>query len=90
MRQHGENFSIFLSSIIGTYSIEHFNDILDTILLVISILNISIVLGFKLYRYIKNDGKIDKEEAKDLSQDIETLAGNIQKLNNKEGGQNEE
>ena len=87
--QHGENFSIFLSSIIGAYSIENINDILNTILLIISIVNISIVLGLKAYRYIKNDGKLDNAEKEDLKQDFEELQENVTKLKNKEGERNE-
>lgn len=88
MRNFGENFSIFISSIIGTYSLENFNTIIDTILLIISILNISIVLIFKICRYLKNDGKIDKEEAKDIKKDLIEIADNVKKLN-KEGENND-
>ena len=82
--KHGENFSILISSTIGAYSIEHLNDVLDTILLIISIANILTVLVFKLCRYLK-DGKLDKEEIKDLKQDASMLVDEVQKLEEKEG-----
>lgn len=82
--RHGENFSILISSICTTYSIEHFNDILDTILLIISLLNLSIVLATKFYRYMK-DGQIDEEEAKDLKQDLEEGKKIVETIKKKEG-----
>ena len=82
--RHGENFSILISSICTTYSIEHFNDILDTILLIISLLNLTIVLATKFYRYMK-DGHIDEEEAKDLKQDFEEGKKIVETIKKKEG-----
>lgn len=82
--KHGENLSILISSTIGAYSIDHFNDILDTILLIISIANILTVIFFKIYRYLK-DGKLDKEEIKDLKQDAYEVIDDLHKLKDKEG-----
>ena len=82
--RHGENFSILISSICTTYSIEHFNDILDTILLIISLLNLTIVLATKFYRYMK-DGHSDEEEAKDLKQDFEEGKKIVETFKKKEG-----
>ena len=82
--RHGENFSILISSICTTYSIEHFNDILDTILLIVSLLNLAIVLATKFYRYMK-DGHIDEKEAKDLKKDLEEAEYIVETIKKKEG-----
>ena len=75
------NANIILSTI-GTglgISIIELQNILGLILTAINLFILVLSLVLKLYRYIKNDGKLDKEEIDDLTKDIEHINNNIKK-----------
>lgn len=75
------NANIILSTI-GTglgLSIADVQNILGLVLTAINLLVLVISLGLKLYKYIKNDGKLDKEEVSDLLKDVKDIKESIEK-----------
>lgn len=75
------NVNIILSTI-GTalgISIIELQNILGLILTVINLFILVVSLVLKLIRYIKNDGKLDKEEISDLLDDVEDIKDSIEK-----------
>lgn len=83
-----EKISICLSSVIGAISLVDFKTILDIILIIISILNITIVIIIKVWRYL-GDKQLDDNEKADLLEDFDTLKDNIKSLNNNAKGMQE-
>ena len=63
--------------------ISHAETLTQNILgLIITVINLAILLislGLKFYKYIKNDGKLDKSEIEDLSKDIKDIQETIEK-----------
>lgn len=55
-------------------------NILGLIITIINLLVLIFTLGCKLYRYIKNDGKIDIDEAKDLLNDVTEIKKEIDSI----------
>lgn len=89
-----EEISVAVLSTFGiTISLAEFKTILDIILLIVSILNLVIILIFKLRKYLK-DGKLTEEEKADLINDITKLQNTAkqfnEKLNQKENKEIEE
>ena len=79
MRDYDAN--IILSTI-GTglgISIIELQNILGLILTAINLFILVLSLILKLIKYIKNDGKLDKEEIDDLTKDIENINKTIKK-----------
>ena len=79
MRDYDAN--IILSTI-GTglgISIIELQNILGLILTAINLFILLLSLILKLIKYIKNDGKLDKEELSDLTKDIENINKTIKK-----------
>ena len=75
------NVNIILSTI-GTglgISIIELHNILGLILTAINLFILVLSLVLKLIKYIKNDGKLDKEELSDLTKDIENINKTIKK-----------
>ena len=75
------NANIILSTI-GTglgISIIELQNILGLILTAINLFILILSLVLKLIKYIRNDGKLDKEEIDDLTKDIENINKNIKK-----------
>ena len=75
------NANIILSTI-GTglgISIIELQNILGLILTAINLFILVLSLILKLIKYIRNDGKLDKEEIDDLTKDIEHINSNIKK-----------
>ena len=75
------NANIILSTI-GTglgISIIELQNILGLILTAINLFILVLSLVLKLIKYIKNDGKLDKEELSDLTKDIENINKTIKK-----------
>ena len=73
--------NIILSTI-GTglgISLIELQNILGLILTAINLFILVLSLILKLVKYIKNDGKLDKEEIDDLTKDIEHINNNIKK-----------
>lgn len=69
------NANIILSTI-GTglgISIIELQNILGLIVTVINLFILVLSIVLKLVRYIKNDGKLDEEEIKDLENDIKKV-----------------
>lgn len=69
------NANIILSTI-GTglgISIIELQNILGLIVTVINLFILVLSIVLKLIRYIKNDGKLDEEEIKDLENDIKKV-----------------
>lgn len=69
------NANIILSTI-GTglgISIIELQNILGLILTAINLFILMLSIVLKLIRYIKNDGKLDEEEIKDLENDIKKV-----------------
>ncbi len=52
-------------------------NILGLIITIINLVVLIFTLGCKIYRYIKNDGKIDIDEAKDLFNDVTEIKKEI-------------
>lgn len=78
-----EEISTAILSTFGiTISLAEFKTILDIILLIVSILNLLIILFFKLRRYLK-DGKLTEEEKADLIKDIKTIQNTAEQFNEK-------
>lgn len=73
-----EKVNVALSAICASVSLMDFKTILDIVLLVVSILNISIMIIIKLVRYLK-DKKLTPEEKADLHNDFNTLNDLIKK-----------
>lgn len=74
------NANIILSTI-GTglgISIIELQNILGLILTAINLFILVLSLVLKLIKYIKNDGKLDKEEIEDLSKDITDIKDKYQ------------
>lgn len=75
------NANIILSTI-GTalgISIIELQNILGLILTAINLFILVVSLILKLIKYIKNDGKLDKEEISDLLSDAEDIKDSIEK-----------
>ena len=75
------NANIILSTIGAAVGVSVV-DIQNILGLIITVINLGILvvsLGLKLYKYIKNDGKLDKDEINDLTKDIENIKNNIKK-----------
>ena len=73
------NANIILSTI-GTglgISIIELQNLLGLILTAINLFILVLSLVLKLIKYIKNDGKLDKEEIEDLSKDITDIKDKI-------------
>lgn len=51
--------------------------IMSIVLLIFNILWLVAKLGFKLYKYIKNDGKLDKNEIDDLLSDVDDIKDKV-------------
>lgn len=75
--ENEDKISIFLSTIFASISLVDFKTILDIILILLSIVNILVIIIIKFVRYYKNDGKIDKEELEDITQDVDKLKNKI-------------
>lgn len=75
--ENEDKISIFLSTIFASISLVDFKTILDIILISLSIVNILVIIVIKVVRYYKNDGKIDKEELEDITQDVDKLKNKI-------------
>lgn len=69
----------FLSAMGLTISLSDFRNWLDIVLIILSIINILIVLLIKLRKYLK-DGRLDENERKDISDDIQSIHDEIEKL----------
>ena len=79
MREYDAN--IILSTI-GTglgISIIELQNILGLILTAINLFILVLSLILKLIRYIRNDGKLDKEEISDLLDDVKDIKDSIEK-----------
>lgn len=79
MREY--NVNIVLSTV-GTalgVSIIDIQNVLGLILTITNIIILFVSLGLKIYKYIKNDGKLDKDEIEDLSKDVEDIKQNLKK-----------
>ena len=75
------NANIILSTI-GTglgISIIELQNILGLILTAINLFILVLSLVLKLIKYIKNDGKLDKDEIEDLSKDITDIKDKFDK-----------
>lgn len=85
-----EEISTAILSTFGiTISLAEFKTILDIILLIVSILNLLIILFFKLRKYLK-DGKLTEEEKADLINDITKLQNTAKQFNEKLNKENKE
>ena len=56
-------------------------NILGLIITIINLVVLILTLGCKIYRYLKNDGKIDIDEAKDLLNDVTEIKKEIESVN---------
>ena len=84
-----EDITTATLSIFGlSITLSDFRNWLDIILIILSIINISIILIIKIRRYLK-DGKLDNDEVKDISNDLENIRKTIKKIN-KDGDNNEQ
>ena len=72
-----DKFSVCLSSLFASLSLYDIENVLNVIILVLSIINILIVLSSKIYEKLK-DGKITREELKEIKEDIQTAITEIE------------
>lgn len=75
------NANIVLSTV-GTalgVSIIDIQNVLGLILTITNIIILFVSLGLKIYKYIKNDGKLDKDEVSDLLEDVKDIKESIEK-----------
>ena len=76
-----DEISTYSLSALGlSVSIVDFRNWLDIILIILSIVNILIIIFFKVKKYLK-DKKIDDNEKEDLLNEISNLKDTIKKLN---------
>lgn len=86
-----ENFALLFSSVSGSIALVDFKNILDIVLICLSIVQILVIIILKVVRYYKNDGKISNDEMADLKNDGKTLVDNVNALKeNLEGKEGEE
>ena len=78
-QKHEQIASSILGALGLTVSVQDLNQIINLILLILSVINILIVLGNKVYNHIKNK-KYDK-----VPQDINEAIDDIEKLKKKDG-----
>lgn len=71
-----------LAAITGSIAIADLNNIINLIILVISLANIIFVIFCKIYDRIK-DGKLTKEEINDTIKDIKDASEEVESLINK-------
>lgn len=72
-----DKFSVCLSSLFASLSLYDIENVLNIVILVLSIVNILIVLFTKIYNKVK-DGKITQEELKEIKNDIQAAINEIQ------------
>ena len=72
-----DKFSVCLSSLFASLSLYDIENVLNVIILVLSIINILIVLSSKIYEKLK-DGKITHEELKEIKEDIQAAINEIE------------
>lgn len=77
MYMNYDKFSVCLSSLFASLSLYDIENVLNIVILVLSIVNILIVLFTKIYNKVK-DGKITQEELKEIKNDIQTAINEIQ------------
>lgn len=75
-----ENFALLFSSVSGSIALVDFKNILDIVLICLSIVQILVIIILKVVRYYKNDGKISSDEMEDLKKDGKTLVDNVNTL----------
>lgn len=77
MYMNYDKFSVCLSSLFASISLYDIENVLNIVILVLSIVNILIVLFTKIYNKVK-DGKITQEELKEIKNDIQSAINEIQ------------
>lgn len=75
-----ENFALFFSSVSGSIALVDFKNILDIVLICLSIVQILVIIILKIVRYYKNDGKISSDEMADLKKDGKKLVDSVNTL----------
>lgn len=78
-QKHEQIASSILGALGLTVSVQDLNQIINLILLILSVINILIVLGNKVYNHVKNK-KYDE-----VPQDINEAIDDIEKLKKKDG-----
>lgn len=89
MNNKYDSISASIAAATGTYAtVTDINNVINMILLIVSVANILLVIIFKIYDRIK-DGKLTKEEINDTIKDVEDAKRDIGILiNNKKGKEN--
>lgn len=74
-----DKFSVCLSSLFASISLYDIENVLNIVILVLSIVNILIVLFTKIYNKLK-DGKLTKEEINEIKSDIQTAINEVEEV----------
>ena len=80
MNKFVENWCIGTGSggtVLASVSIAEVKDVISIVFLCIQIAVLILGITIKFFKYYSNDGKIDKEEAKDLIDDITKIEDKI-------------
>lgn len=72
-----DKFSVCMSSLFASLSFYDIENVLNIVILVLSIINILIVLFSKIYNKLK-DGKLTKEEINEIKNDIQTAINDVE------------
>lgn len=74
-----DKFSVCLSSLFASISLYDIENVLNIVILVLSIVNILIVLFSKIYNKLK-DGKLTKEEINEIKNDIQNAINDVEQV----------
>lgn len=77
----------YVSGLLGV-TVSDVNNMLGLICTILCIVSMALTLIIKIVGYIKNDGKLDEKEMKDISNDINKISDKINDI--KEKGKEEE
>ena len=83
MQKQIDVISNTLSVVFGSYALTNIKETLSIIILVLSIINVLITMGFKIYGKIKN--KKYEEIPNDIQDGVDELDKIIKNINEKEG-----
>ena len=75
MQKQIDGISNTLSVVFGSYALTNIKETLSIIILVLSIVNVSITMGFKIY------GKIKKKKYEEIPNDIQDGIDELDKIN---------
>ena len=63
-------------------TVANIKDVLSIVSIAVSLLFTLVLIGAKVYKYLKNDGKIDESEKQDILKDVEEAKKQVDNLAN--------